>query len=195
MTKMLRSRHLLLATGMSLLLGACGAGGTPAATSAPNGTVASAPTAAAATSDQASNPVGTTGATSPGTGGIADPCSLLTQADVEAALGQSLGPGKSAIARFSCAWSTSDFAARVHLTVGDWGTAEGAAPANGGAPSAISGLGDEAWTADGNNGLLLYARKGGNGFLLIINGPNVDSLSDHGLAHEKVLAAAILARL
>ena len=70
-----------------------------------------------------------------------------------------------------------------------------AASANGGAPTAIAGLGDEAWTASGNNGSLVYARKGSNGFLLIIDGPQIDSLSDHGVAQEKVLAAAILGRL
>ena len=64
-----------------------------------------------------------------------------------------------------------------------------------GAPTAIAGLGDEAWTASGNNGSLVYARKGSNGFLLIIDGPQIDSLSDHGVAQEKTLAAAILGRL
>ena len=195
MTTMLGSRHLLLTTGMALLLGACGAAGTPAVTSAPSGAVTSAPTAEAATAQPASPPV-VAGSTGPGGGGIADPCSLLTQAEVDAAVGQPLGQGKSFVAHLDCAWSSSDFAANVHLTVGDWATTiKQTASANGGAPTAIAGLGDEAWTASGNNGSLVYARKGGNGFLLIINGPQIDSLSDHGVAQEKVLAAAILGRL
>jgi len=135
------------------------------------------------------------GSSVPGTGDISDPCSLLTQAEVDAAVGQPLGQGKSTVAHLDCAWSSSDFGANVYLTVGDWTTVTSAASANGGAPTAIAGLGDEAWTASGNNGSLVYARKGGNGLLLIIDGPQVDSLADHGVAQEKVLAAAILGRL
>ena len=194
MTTRLRSRYLLLTTGVALLLSACGAAGTPAATSAPGSSVASAPTAVAATSQPASSPV-VAGSTAPGSANIADPCSLLTQAEVDAAVGQPLGQGKSAIAHLDCAWSSSDFGANVYLTVGDWSTIQQAASANGGAPTAIAGLGDEAWTASGNNGSLVYARKGGNGCLLIIDGPQIDSLADHGVAQEKVLAAAILGRL
>lgn len=190
----LRSRHLLLTTSMALLLGACGSASTPAATSAPGGAVASAPTAAGATSQAASPPV-VAGSTGPGGGGIADPCSLLTQADVDAAVGQPLGQGKSTVAHLDCAWSSSDFGANVYLTVGDWTTVKSAASANGGAPTAVAGLGDEAWTASGNNGSLVYARRGSNGLLLIIDGPQIDASSDHGVAQEKVLAAAILDRL
>jgi hypothetical protein len=194
MTTRLRSRHLLLTTGMALLLGACGAASTPAPTSAPGGSVASAPTAVATTSQPASRPVAA-GSTGPSAGDITDPCSLLTQADVDAAVGQPLGQGKSTIAHLDCAWSSSDFGANVYLTVGDWDSVKSAASANGGAPTAIADLGDEAWTASGNNGSLVYARKGSNGFLLIIDGPQVDSLADHGVAQEKILAAAILGRL
>lgn len=200
MTTRLRSRNLLLATAMTLLLAACGTASTPAATSAPSASVASAPTAVVATSQQASPAVVVAGSTGPGAGGsgagnIADPCSLLTQAEVEAAVGQPLEQGKTEIAHVACVWSSSDFAANVHLTVGDWDSVRSAASANGGAPTAIAGLGDEGWTAGGNNGSLVYARKGSNGFLLIIDGPQIDSLSDHGVAQEKVLAAAILGRL
>lgn len=202
MTTGLRSRHLLLTTGMALLLSACGAASASAPTSAPGGSVAApptasvapAPTAGAAASQPASPPV-VAGSTGPGGGGIGDPCSLLTQAEVDAAVGQPLGQGKSTIAHLDCAWSSSDFGANVYLTVGDWTSVKSAASANGGAPAAIAGLGDEAATASGNNGSLVYVRKGTNGFLLIIDGPQVDSLADHGVAQEKVLAAAILGRL
>jgi hypothetical protein len=194
MTTRFRRRHFLLTTGMALLLGACSGASTPTATSAPKGAVASAPTGVAAPSQQASTPV-VAGSTGPGAGGIADPCSLLTQAEVDAAVGQPLGQGNTEIAHVACVWWSSDFGAGVHLTVGDWDSVKSAASANGGAPTAIAGLGDEAWTAGGPNGSLVYARKGSNGFLLLIEGPQIDSLSDHGVAQEKVLAAAILGRL
>jgi hypothetical protein len=42
---------------------------------------------------------------------------------------------------------------------------------------------------------VLYVRKGSSGFLLTMNGPNIDSLADHGLAKEEALAALILPRL
>lgn len=136
------------------------------------------------------------GSTGPSAGaGIADPCSLLTQAEVATAVGQPLGQGKTEIPHMACAWSSSDFGANVHLTVGDWDSVKQAAIANGGAPTTIVGLGDEAWTSMGNNGALVHARKGSNGFLLIIDSPQVDALSDHGVAPEEVLAAAILGRI
>jgi Protein of unknown function (DUF3558) len=194
MTTRFRRRHFLLTAGMALLLGACSGASTPTATSAPNSAVAPSPTAVAAPSQQASTPV-VPGSTGPGAGGIADPCSLLTQAEVDAAVGQPLGQGKTEIAHVACVWWSSDFGAGVHLTVGDWESVKDAASANGGTPTAIAGLGDEAWTASGNNGSLVYTRKGSNGFLLLIDGPQIDSLSDHGVAQEKVLAAAILGRL
>ena len=70
-----------------------------------------------------------------------------------------------------------------------------AAHGNGASPAAVSGVGDEALNLNGSNGSLLYVRKGSSGFLLTMNGPNIDSLADHGLAKEEVLAALILPRL
>lgn len=119
------------------------------------------------------------------------PCSLLTQAEVDTAVGQPLGPGESTIPHYDCAWSTSDFAASVSVTVSDWSAIHTSATTNGTATS-VAGVGDEALTKGGG---LLYVRKGDAGFLLLIGGPRIDSLPDHGLAAEKVPAAAVLRRL
>lgn len=119
------------------------------------------------------------------------PCALLTQAEVDAAVGQPLGPGKATIPNYDCAWTTSDFSASVTVTVSDWAAIKTSATTTGTA-TAVPGVGDEALTKGGG---LLYVRKGSAGFLLLIGGPRVDSLSDHGLAAEKILAAAVLGRL
>ena len=196
MTTRLRSRHLLLTTSMTLLLGACGASSTPAATSAPNGAVASAPTAVAATSQQASTPV-VAGPTSQGTGGKADPCSLLTQAEVDTAVGQPLGPGKQVSSTTDCLWSTSDFAAGVTLGLRTLPDIKFVTTANGQTPAtSVPGVGDQAWVRTDSEGTsTLWVIKGSAGFMLTVNGSHVRSLPDHGLPAEEVLAAAILGRL
>ena len=79
----------------------------------------------------------------------------------------------------------------MSVTVSDWSAIKTSATANGTA-TAVSGVGDEALTKGGG---LLYVRKGDAGFLLLIGGPHIDTLPDHGLAAEKVLAAAVLSRL
>lgn len=53
-------------------------------------------------------------------------------------------------------------------------------------------MGDEALNLNGSNGSNLYVRKGARGFLLVLNGPKIDHLADHGLEREKVLALKIL---
>lgn len=82
MTIRLSPKHLLLTTGLTLMLGACSAG-TPAASAAANGPATLANGAASA-------PVAAAGTTSPAGGGTADACSLLTKAEVETAFGETM---------------------------------------------------------------------------------------------------------
>jgi hypothetical protein len=89
----------------------------------------------------------------------------------------------------------SDFTAGVNITVSDWTGLSGAAHGNGATPTSVPGVGDEALNLNGSNGSTLYVRKGDSGLLLSINGPHIDTLADHELAQEKVLAAAALGRL
>ncbi|MDP9116613.1 MAG: DUF3558 domain-containing protein [Actinomycetota bacterium] len=125
----------------------------------------------------------------------ADPCSLLTQNEVDTAAGQPLGPGKKTSAPGDCQWTTSDFAAAVNISLGDWAAIKAAATGGTHQPTTIAGIGDEALNLNGSNGSLLYIRKGNTGFLLELHGPRIDAAPDHGLAQEKVLAEAALSRL
>jgi hypothetical protein len=184
---MTNQRHLItiVTAASSLLLAACSSSTTPSAGHA-NPTIqkhvgnsSAGPSTASTSSGNASS------------GGSVAPCSLLSQAEVDAAVGQPLGPGKSTIPHYDCAWTTSDFIASVSVTVSDWSAIKTSATSTGTA-TAVSGVGDEALTKGGG---LLYVRKGDAGFLLLIGGPHIDSLPDHGLAAEKVLAAAVLSRL
>ena len=83
--------------------------------------------------------------------------------------------------------------AGASLTVNDWEGIKGAATGGRAVPTPISGIGDEALNLNGSNGSNLYVRKGSQGFLLVLNGPNIDGLADHGLSQEKELAVKILA--
>ena len=185
---MTNQRRLIttVAAAGSLLLAACSSSSTPTAAHA-NATIQT----HIGNSSSAGSSTDATGGGATTNGGSADPCSLLTQAEVDAAVGQPLGPGKATIPHYDCAWATSDFTASVSVTVSDWSAIKTSATTNGTA-SSVPGVGDEALTKGGG---LLYVRKGSAGFLLSIGGPHIDSLPDHGLAAEEVLAAAVLSRL
>lgn len=180
----MKTPHRFLTTAAAvglLLLAACGGNSAPAAL--PANSAIDTPTG----HSSADKPVGAPA----NNAGSVDPCSLLTQAEVDHAVGQPLRPGKATIPKYDCAWSTSDFAADVSVTVSDWAAIKASATTTGKA-TAVAGVGDEALTKGGG---LLYVRKGSVGFLLMIGGPHINSLPDEGLAAEKVLAAAVLGRL
>jgi hypothetical protein len=117
----------------------------------------------------------------------------MARADAEAAVGQPLPKTSEHIPLGMCDYTTPDFFG-ASLTVGDWESIKGAATSGDAQhqPIAITGVGDEALNLNGSNGSNLYVRKGGQGFLLTLNGPNIDGLPDHGLEKEKVLALKIL---
>ncbi len=189
MTTRLRRRTILLTAALTLLLGACSGASTPAPTAATSG----APTAA---TEQPSVPAAA-GPTGAATGGTVDPCSLLTQLEVDTAAGQSLGPGAQAGALDDCQWSNSDFSGSVELEVGDWTAIKAESATFGQTLTSVPGVGDEAWTFNAaGNAAQLYVRKGTTGFKLLLGGGQyIGSLADLGLAQEKALAAAVLGRL
>jgi hypothetical protein len=62
--------------------------------------------------------------------------------------------------------------------------------------TSVAGIGDEALTFNqAGNAAQLYVRKGSTGFLLLLGGQYVDSLTRLRLANEEVLATAVLGRL
>lgn len=130
-----------------------------------------------------------------GSGAAAAPCTLLTQSDAEAAAGQPLTPGTQNAPLGMCTYTSADFTAGVALTVGDWGSIQAAARAGTTPPTPVPGIGDQALALTSSNGSLLYVRKADRGFLITLNGPRIDPLPDHGLAHEKALAATVAQRL
>jgi hypothetical protein len=184
----------VLAAGAVVLLcfGLVACSGSTSATSAPAAAALSPGVAPASSAVGPSTaPVGASG----GGAGAASPCTLLTQAEAVAAVGQALTAGVENVPLGMCTYASSDFAAGVDLTVGSWDSMVAAAHGNGASPAPVSGVGDDALNLNGSNGSLLYVRKGSSGFLLTMNGPNIDSLADHGLAKEEALAALILPRL
>jgi hypothetical protein len=117
------------------------------------------------------------------------PCGLLTRAEASAADGQPLAAGAEDTVLGSCSYLAPDFSG-VTFTVSSWKAITDAAHGNGHTPPAVSGVGDEAYFGVG-----LSVRKGTDGFLLEMSGPDIDALPDHGLAKQKATADLMLPRL
>ena len=118
-------------------------------------------------------------------------CDLLTQADAEAAVGQTLPKNTVNLTLGYCAHNSPDFSAGASLTVGDWASIKSMAVAGSHQPLSISGVGEEAlWLEVAGK---LYVRKGNEGFMLDLHGPKINPLPDKGLAVYKPLALRVLA--
>lgn len=174
-----------------LLPAACSSTSKPDAGSATPAFTNPAIDASATDPPQLSRPAsGTTGAGR--SSAFADPCALLTQAEVDAAVGQPLQPGKQVDTLDDCQRTNTDFTASVDVTVSDWTAIKNAATANDTkTPAVVAGVGDEAL----GDAALLSVRRGDIGFLLVFNFPEMSNAADHGLAQAKILAAAVLSRL
>ena len=182
-----RSKTMLaLAAFLTVLaLPGCGSDSTASKVGA-NSPAASAPTQAVGATTQPD----AFGATGPAPTGR-NPCEYMVRADAEAAVGQPLPKTSEHIPLGMCDYTTAEFDG-ASLTVGDWESIKGAATSGNAQPVAIAGVGDEALNLNGSNGSTLYVRKGNQGFLLTLNGQNIDGLPDHGLEREKILALKIL---
>lgn len=185
-------RRRLVATALSaagcLLLGACSSSTTTS--------IGAATPRATATAISESGPTKSAAVVTSADGAAArrsDPCAVLTQSDVDKAVGQPLGSGKPNAALGNCVWSSADFSASVDITVSTWLSIKNAATGGGTkpAPPSVSGIGDAAFWAEG----FLYVQRGDAGFLLSISSPGLDSAADTGLTQAKVLATAVLERL
>ena len=123
-------------------------------------------------------------------------CKLLTREAAESAVGQPLPQNTVANeVQGMCDYNAADFSAGASVTLGDWQSIQAAATSGKTAPERIAGVGDEALGFISSNGATLYVRRGDEGFLISLNGPNIDHLPDHGMALEKALALKVLAQL
>ncbi len=125
------------------------------------------------------------------------PCDLLTREDSEAAVGQPLPQNTVNLTLGMCDYNAADFTAGASLTMSSWESIKNAATGGAHQPQAISGVGDEALYFAGSEqgGSPLYVRKGDEGFLLVLNGPKIDSMaSADALVVEKELALKVLGK-
>jgi hypothetical protein len=124
----------------------------------------------------------------------AAPCSLLTSAQVTAAVGVNVGAAQP-IATTGCSWSAPHVIVTVSLWDGSkWDQMK--APAPGMNRTAVSGLGDDAFyttmgPASGKQFATLSVKKGSTAYLLKVYGPNLTEQ----MSMEKTLAGNVLANL
>jgi hypothetical protein len=124
----------------------------------------------------------------------ATPCSLLTSAQITAAVGVSVGSAQP-IANTGCSWSAPHIIVTVSLWDGSkWDRMK--APFPGAERSPISGLGDDAFfttmgPASGKQFVTLSVKKGATAYLIKVYGPNVSEQ----MSMEKALAGNVLAAL
>lgn len=196
-------RNLIVAVALAAALAtlaACSSAGAPSGTPAGGG----APT-------QAAGGAGSAGGGTAGSGGgggastVTDPCALLTQADVSAAVGQPVGPGSNAQNSHECDYqypATADFPtiqAGIGFQDGDLASycGEPSNPALGLSIEQVGRVGDGAcFTHVGDNqvGASLTFAKNGRVFMtfaLLGSGTSMTAIE----AADKALALSALAHL
>lgn len=120
------------------------------------------------------------------------PCSLLTSAQVTAAVGVSVGAAQP-IANTGCSWSGPHMIVTVSLWDGSkWDRMK--TPVPGMSRTPVSGLGDDAFyttlgSASGHQIATLSVKKGSTAYLIKVYGPNVTDQ----MSMEKTLAGNVLA--
>ena len=122
------------------------------------------------------------------------PCSLLTSAQVTAAVGVSVGAAQP-IATTGCSWTAPHIIVTLSLWDGSkWDQMK--TPVPGMNRTAVSGLGDDAFyttmgPASGKQFATLSVKKGSTAYLIKVYGPNVTD----EMSMEKALAGNVLANL
>ena len=152
--------------------------------------------------------VGSTASTATSTASAADvaaagkpwghPCGLVTQGELADTLGVPFGVGTevSLPAGGFCTYgSTIDQQAQVEYSVSTWDVTVPAARDLGKTYSAVSGIGDEAFSVTDPGSAVLAVRKGTAGFYVTVGGLQIFGLPDAGLAKEKTLAAVMVKRM
>src|ERR1700729_739439 len=124
----------------------------------------------------------------------AAPCSLLTSAQVTAAVGVSVGEAQP-IANTGCSWSAPHMIVTVSLwDENKWDQMK--TPVPGMSRTPISGLGDDAFyttlgPASGKQIATLSVKKGSTAYLIKVYGPSVTDQ----MSMEKTLAGSVLTKL
>jgi hypothetical protein len=122
------------------------------------------------------------------------PCSLLTSAQVTAAVGVSVGAAQP-IANTGCSWTAPHMIVTLSLWDGSkWDRMK--TPVPGMSRTPVSGLGDDAFyttlgPASGKQIATLSVKKGSTAYLIKVYGPNVTDQ----MSMEKALAGNVLAHL
>lgn len=192
------SMVVMFILGAAALIGGCSAAAPPASVG---------PTGAGAGNVQPSAAPGqpTTGNGGGGAGGatVTDPCSLLTQAEVSAAIGQQVGPGSSVDDSKSCDWpypASGEPTGQATIGLEDGALSDmcgSIANGLGVTVTQVSGVGDGACFIEFSGfhaGTHLTFGLGGQTFSTgVMLGP--DATSDQLLAADKALALAVLAHL
>jgi hypothetical protein len=121
------------------------------------------------------------------------PCSLLTQAQVAAAVGASVGAGEP-ISTTGCTWASPHVKATLSLwDAAEWEMMKGPLP--GMTKTSVGGLGDDAFFATGGTRkqmATLTVKKGKTAYVFHIYG--VDNVADQ-MSMEKTLAGNVFAKL
>lgn len=122
------------------------------------------------------------------------PCSLLTSAQITAAVGVNVGAAQP-IANTGCSWSAPHMIVTVSLWDGNkWDQMK--TPVPGMSRTPISGLGDDAFyttlgPASGKQIATLSVKKGSTAYLIKVYGPSVTDQ----MSMEKTLAGNVMAAL
>jgi Protein of unknown function (DUF3558) len=187
--------------GVAIILAGCSGSATPPAGG--GGGATPAPSSTSAASAAAVGSLSPSAAASSAAGApVSDPCSLLTQAEVSAALGVSVGPGGPAQGEtHGCSWQTPSGAPSANIVI-DVGTPFShlcGAPSN---PAAgitvvqISGVGDGACyitMAGLSAGTNLTFEKGGQAYAVSVSLPSGTDATVE--AANKTLALDAVAKL
>jgi hypothetical protein len=121
------------------------------------------------------------------------PCSLLTSAEVSAAVGANVGAAQP-IATTGCSWSAPHIIVTVSLwDASDWGKMK--TPYPGMSKTSVPGLGDDAFFTTMGSAekqfTTLTVKKGSTAYMIKVYGSNATDQ----MAKEKTLAANVLAKL
>jgi hypothetical protein len=126
------------------------------------------------------------------------PCSLLTPDQIKAVLNSEVEPGQPGVAKDSndCTWSDAQGEDRVYIALqprAKFQTIRTQIEKNGGHPTPVTGLGEDAFLVSDESSSALYVLAKNHFLLLTVTLP--DGTQQTNQAAEKTLATQILPKL